>query len=493
VQDNYKVSSRLTLNLGARWELETPRRDANGIQSGFNPTAINPVSNTPGIITFDGVNGVSQYANRYDWNNVSPRFGFAYRLSNNWAIRGGFGMFYDPEYGTISTSRILTTGFGTNATFTSPDGGYTPAFLLYQGMPAAAPITQTPSYGAVPVGGKPTTSPDFVAWDHATPYSLQWNFAIQRELKHGIVLESSYVANMGHKIAGNQVDINQIPLTCDNTGCHGPAKQSQTLRPYPQFSHVYEEANSWGNSSYHAFNAKIEKKFSKGMTFMANYTFSKFLDDVAGGDDLNGNTSTYESIYLRHLDKSYSGSDVPQSFAAHVVYALPFGKGKHFGHLGAIGENLFGGWSITGAMSLRSGLPFGVTELTNTSNTYSSALRPNILCDPAKSSFSSKAAMLSQYFNTSCFQTPAVSYFGTSARNVGFGPGSEQVDLSLDKEWHFTERYRLQLKVDSYNIMNHANFANPATVQGQGDFGTIAGLSVSAVPREFQFGLKLKF
>ena len=156
-------------------------------------------------------------------------------------------------------------------------------------------------------------------------------------------------------------------------------------------------------------------------------------------------------------------------------------------------ENVIGGWSATTALSLHSGLPWGVTELTNTSNTYSSALRANISCDPNISSFSSKAAMLNQYFNTSCFQSPAVSYFGDSARNVGFGPGWEQIDATLEKEWRIQERFKLQLRIDSYNVTNRANFANPATSQGEGNFGTISSLAAGAVPREFQFGLKLKF
>ena len=489
VQDKWTVSDRLTLNLGLRYEVEGPRWDRGGSQSGFNPTAINPVSNTPGIITFDGLNGVSKYANHWDLNNFGPRVGFAYRLANGWALRGGFGVFYDAEYGTVSTSRILTTGFGTNATFNSPDGGITPAFMLAQGMPAAAPINQTPSYGAVPVGGKPTTSPDYVSWDHATPYSLQWNFGLQHELKHGIVVEASYVANVGHKIAGNQLDINQIPLTDG----HGPAKQSQTLRPFPQFSHVYMEADAFGNSSYNALNTKVEKRFAKGLMFMANYTWSKFLDNVTGGDDMNGTTTTYQSVYLQHLDKSYSGSDIPWSFAAHVVYELPFGKGRHFNQMNKVTEKVLGGWSMTGAYTQRAGLPWGVTELTNTSNTYSSSQRPNLVGDPNLPTDRSTGAKLTQYFNTAAFQAPAVSYFGNSARNVGFGPGMQQMDVSLEKEYRFREKYRLQLKIDNYNIANHANFANPATSQGGGDFGTIASLLAGAVPREFQFGLKLKF
>jgi len=489
IQDKWTVSDRLVLNLGLRYEVEGPRWDRGGSQSGFNPTEINPVSGTPGVITFDGVNGVSKYANNWDTNNFGPRVGFAYRLANDWALRGGFGVFYDSEYGTVSTSRILTTGFGINATFNSPNSGTTPAFLLDQGMPAAAPITETAGYGAVPVGGKPTTSPDFVAQDHPTTYSLQWNFGVQHELKHGIVVEASYVANVSHKIAGNQIDINQIPLVDG----HGPAVQAQTARPFPQFSHVYEEADAFGNSSYHSLNAKIEKKFSKGFLFMANYTWSKFLDNITGGDDMNGTTTTYQSIYLQHLDKSYSGSDIPASLAAHLVYDLPFGKGKHFSDLSKLANTVVGGWSVTTALSLHSGLPWGVTELTNTSNTYSSALRANISCDPNYSSFSSKASMLSEYFNTACFQTPAASYFGNSARNVGFGPGWEQIDATLEKAWRLTERFNLQLRVDSYNITNRANFANPATSQGAGGFGSIAALAAGAVPREFQFGLKLKF
>jgi hypothetical protein len=227
--------------------------------------------------------------------------------------------------------------------------------------------------------------------------------------------------------------------------------------------------------------------------FMGNYSWSKYLDNFTGGDDMNGTTTTYQSIYLQHLDKSYSGSDIPWNVAAHIVYELPFGKGKQISALGKFADGAVGGWRLTGALSLHAGLPYGVTELTNTSNTYSTSQRANIVGNPNLPTDRPTGAMLAEYFNTAAFQAPAVSYFGDSARNVGFGPGWEQTDVSLEKEWEFRERYHLQLRVDTYNILNHPNFANPATDQGGGDFGTIAALAVGAVAREFQFGLKLKF
>ena len=144
---------------------------------------------------------------------------------------------------------------------------------------------------------------------------------------------------------------------------------------------------------------------------------------------MNGATSAYESIYLHNLDKSYAGSDVPQQLVANAVYRLPVGKGQHFGVTSKLGDAIIGGWGLTGTTMFHSGLPYGVTDLTNTSNTYSTSQRPNIVCNPAISNFST-GAMLNQYFNTSCFRAPANSYFGNAARNVGFGPGFGDFDLS---------------------------------------------------------------
>lgn len=488
IQDTWKATNNLTLNLGLRWDLDTPRWDRNNVQSGFNPSLMNPVSNTLGIVTFAGLFGTSKYAHNFDYNNFGPRIGFAYRLGDKWAIRGGAGIFYDGEYG-FSSTRILTVGFGTNGSFSSPDGGTTPAFLFYQGMPTAPPYSPSVGFGAVAVGQKPNTSPEFIAQDHVNPYSEQWNLAIQRELKGNIAVEAAYIANMGHSLSGPAVNINQIALVDG----HGPAKQDQTLRPYPQFNNVTLDTPSWGASSYNALNIKLEKRFSGGLNLMAAYTWSKFLDNVMGGDDLNNTTNSgYTQIQRHNLDKTYSGSDIPSRFVMTMVYDLPFGKGRHFDPGSQAFNAFFGAWELGINTEIRSGTPWGVVMVTDTSNTYAAANRPNLLSNP-NISHDSTAAMLNQYFNTGAFQAPAAGYFGNAARNLGHGPGMIEGDVSLNKRWPITERLGLQFRVDCFNILNHANFANPATSMGAGDFGTIKSTLLGSTGRMLQLNMRLEF
>ena len=203
-----RSAPKLTLNLGLRWEIDYPRWEAKNRQSGFDPFAINPVSGTPGVVTFAGINGVSKYSHNFDANNWGPRFGFAWSARKGLVVRGGYGIFYNGSY-QVSVNNTQALGFSLNGSFASPDGGYTPAFLFRAGMPAVARDKLGPEYGAVTVGGKVTTAPDFIAQDHVNGYSQQWNLTLQKELPGNVLLESAYMANVGHKLSGGNVNINR--------------------------------------------------------------------------------------------------------------------------------------------------------------------------------------------------------------------------------------------------------------------------------------------
>jgi len=341
------------------------------------------------------------------------------------------------------------------------------------------------------VGQATKLAPDFFQQNHVNGYAEQWNFAVQREIKSNLSAEAAYIANVGHHLAGPDVNINMIPLT----NGQGPARQDQTLRPFPQFGNVTLKSPPWGNSTYHSMNLKLEKRYSGGLNFIMNYTWSKFIDDVQGNAEANGGSggAGYTHIALRRLDKAYSGNDVPHRFIASAVYDLPFGGGRRWKIGNPVLRAIAGDWGIGVIGELRSGLPWGVTEQTNTTNTFSASQRPNLLRDPVLGDFPNRTAMLNQYFDTTAFAVPAVGLFGNAARNIGHGPGFAGIDASVHKQWPITEKLRFQLRGDFYNLPNKAIFANPNGVQGRGDFGKITSTLASSNGRLIQLSGRIEF
>jgi hypothetical protein len=467
--------------------MDYPRWEASNKQSGFDLTAINPVSNTPGVITFAGLNGVGRYAHDFDLNNVGPRFGFAYRVTKGFVVRGGYGIYFNGSY-QGSVNNALSQGFSLNGSFSSPDGGYTPAFMLKDGMPKVASLELWPGFGAVPVGGRVTTAPDFVAADHASGYAQQWNLTLQKELAGNILFEAAYLANVGHKLSGQDININQIPLV----NGRGPTVQSQNARPFPQFGNVTRLGPSFGNSTYHALNAKVEKRFSRGVSFLGNYTWAKFIDDVEGSSELGGGSGNgYQHIEARRLDKALAGSDLRHRLAVSSLYDLPFGKGRRWAIDNAVLDMIAGGWALGGILEVRTGAPYGVVEATNRLNAFSESQRPNLLRDPNLPSGRSRDDMIRQFFDTSAFQAPGDGVLGTAGRTNGPGPGFFGWDMSIHKEFGITERFKLTFRADVVNLPNVPAFAAPNQSRGDGAFGTIGSTLGGSTGREIQLSLRL--
>jgi outer membrane receptor protein involved in Fe transport len=489
VQDDWKVTSRLTLNLGLRWEVDTPRWETNNRQSGFDGSQINPVSGTPGVITFAGMNGVGKYAHDIDWNNYGPRIGFAYRALDTVVVRGGYGISYNGAYqGAVPNS--FNQGFSLNGTFQSPDNGFAPALLLQNGIPDVSREELGPGFGAVPVGTAVRTSPDFMEAPHENGQSQQWNFTIQKELPGNMVVDTAYLANVGHKLGGPNVNINQIPLV----NGRGPAVANQRLRPYPQFANVTRVSPDWGNSTYHSFNLKVEKRYSTGLNFLTNYTWSKFIDDVESGSELGGSAGNgYQHIELRGDNKGLSGSDIRHRIVGSVVYELPVGLGKPLGIRNSVLNAFFGGWSVGSIIEARTGSPYGVVEQTNRMNTFSDSQRPHVARDPALPSDRSRAEKLDMYFDTAAFIAPGEGVPGNAGRTQGSGPGFFQLDASLNKRFRITERIGFMLRSDIVNLLNNPNFDLPNLNRGHAAFGTITSIAPGSTGREVQLNLRLEF
>ena len=236
IQDDWKITPRLTLNAGLRWDLDWPRWESvDNRQNSFDRNAINPVSGTPGVLTWSGRNGLSRYAHNFDKNNFGPRLGFAYRVTDKWIVRGGGATLFVGQYDQ-ATPIVANIGFGVRGDFVSPDGGRTAAFQLRNGLPAIAPLTEAslePGFGAVPVGKSPTLAVEFFEpTGRAVPYINTFNFNIQRQLPFQSVFEIAYLTSLGHKLgAPTSRSINQVPESLIGSNIN-----AQILRPFPQFS-----------------------------------------------------------------------------------------------------------------------------------------------------------------------------------------------------------------------------------------------------------------
>jgi len=491
VQDDWKITPKLTLNLGVRWDMDTPRWEQHNRQSGFDGNAINPVAGVPGVITFAGRGGQSKYANDFDKNNLGPRFGFAYRVRSNWVVRGGYGIAYNGLY-NVAVPNILANGFGYSTTVPSPDNGLTPAFLLRNGLPPVPQEQPGPGFGAVKVGQTPYTSAGYIQKNQVNGYAQQWNLSVQRTLLGNALVELTYMGNAGRKLGGSSnLNTNEIPLTDG----HGSAKQDQKLRKFPQFSAVTWYSPVWGDSSYHSLNIKFEKRYSGGLNFITNFTWSKFLDNVGADQELarSGNCACTHTE-LHRFDKSYSGNNVPRRWVSSVVYELPFGRSRHWTISNRFTDALVGGWGLSTIAEFRDGAPYGATEQTNNTNSFSAGNpRPNLLRDPNISGDRLRAAMLAQYFDTSAFQAPAPTYFGNAARYVGFGPGFVGLDTSVHKRWALNERWNLQFRTDFFNVPNRPFFSNPATARGGAGFGRITATQPLSTGRLLQLSMRLEF
>ena len=469
VQDDWRVSSSLTLNIGLRYDLDTPRWETRNNQTGFNATAINPVSGTPGIVTFAGKDGVSKYAHNWDTNNFGPRFGFAWRAPKDFlVVRGGYGLIFGPEYDS-SLGRAMDASFSDNRNFSSPDNGVTPAFFLRDGVPNPN-FGSGPGFGAVPVGQLPIFSPDFIDQNHQNLYAHHFNFSVQRQLSGSMLLELEYLGNMAHRIGGPGTEnINETPPQLRG------ATQNQLLRPFPQYGNILWRSPDWGNSTYNALNAKVEKRFSGGLNFLATYTWSKFLDDIGASNELAGaQASGQQSFYARHLDKGLSGNDIRHRVTGSFVYELPVGKGKMLRVDNPILNGIVGGWSLGTIAELRSGSPFSVYEQTNRLNAFSPGQRSNVAGDPNLPTNRPRAQRVQQWFNTAAFAFPGNGILGNASKSVGTGPGFINFDTSLLKDFHVTEKRYLQFRSQFYNIFNRPNFANPNGSRGSPAFGQIS-------------------
>ncbi len=395
---------------------------------------------------------------------------------------------YTGEY-DIAAPVVLYTGFSTQGTFVSSNNGATPAFLLKNGFPAlSSPTTAqlTPGYGAVPVGQTPTTSVQFFQPKRNTGYLYQASFDIQHELSKSMMLDIGFITTLGHDLTGTvPQSINQVP-----TDELGPGNL-QALRPFPQFSNVQILGSDIGRSDYRAMNIGVDRRFSDGLQFKVNYTYSIFLDNLDARSEV-GNGVAFTNYYNQGNDWGLSANDLRHRVVVSAIYALPVGKGRFLAPSNRFVNGVFGGWSVGTIIEAHTGPPLDITELTNNTNSYSDGVRPNVVGNPNISGNRTTARQLAEWFNTAAFAAPAAYTFGDAGRTFGVAPGLFSLDASLLKDISW-ERYVLQVRVEALNFTNHPNFASPNTQQGSATFGQVTSLVAGNQARIIQIGLHLKF
>ncbi len=485
VQDDWAVHPDLTLNAGVRWETDSPIYDVNNRMNGFDMAQINPVSGTPGVVKFMGLSGFQTKPYGIDLNNFGPRVGLAWKPfgSANTVVRGGFGAFFaHPFDGGAPTSSSL--GFELSANINSPDNGVTIPFRLQDGVPGLNPAKPplNDSYGAVKAGVNPNTSVSFYELGRRTGYSLQHNLAIQRNMKGGILVEASYLANLSRKLPSSSMSLNQVrPETLS-------AASTQKDRPYPQFTNVTLNFPSLGVSNYHAMMLRTEKRFAKGFNFLASYTWSKFLNNTnEGGSVLGGEGGTYSNLYNRRMDYGPSENDIPHRLTLSGVYELPVGKGRMV-DVGRVADWIAGGWSMGGVLGLQSGPAFTINTQVNTVYSAIGALRADVSKNP---NLGAGERTLLRWFDTAAFTQPAAAKFGNQGINILRGDGLVNVDLSFMKGFPLPgEGRKLQFRCELFNGFNHPNFGLPGRSFGGPGFGVVG----SAGPaRSIQMGLRLVY
>jgi hypothetical protein len=518
LQDDWKLTRRLTLNLGLRYDLDIPRTERYNRMEVFDPAVASPLAaktgltNLTGGLEYPGVNGASRRQFQPQWKNFGPRFGFAYQLTRNTVLRGGYGLFYAPSYreagGTIGSQ-----GFSAVTTYTGSPNGLTPSVYLSNPFPSGINPIVGSSQGLL--SGLGTSFPSPIAGDNHVSYTQNWDFEIQRELPGSILVDAAYVgSHASHLTLAGENDYNLDQLSPQalalGTGLQqsvpnpfygfiltGPLStqtvpRSYLLAPYPQYTGLQASYPTGGYGIYHSFQLKIARRFSHGLSLLLAFTGQKLIDDYAIISNVGNNTGGIQNIYNGRGERGVSSNDVSNRLVISGTYSLPFGRGRKFGGgWNKTVDLLLGGWQANGIATNQSGFPLSLTTQ-NTSNSGSNVLRPNN--DGHDANLTGPiSARLREYFNTAVFSQPAPFTFGNLTRTLPNvrAPGTQNINFSLFKNFHVTERLNLQVRAEAFNILNQVVFAAPNVVLTSGQIGVISGQANS--PRDIQFGMKLLF
>jgi hypothetical protein len=516
IQDDFKLTSRFTLNMGLRWEYESPRVEANNQVSNFDFNSTATLSNGTAVhggLAFPGVNGLPAG----NWNsqkkNFAPRVGFSYNLHDETVIRGGYGIFYSNSWGNGRNNNAMPqTGFiCSTPVATSQDNGLTPYAVLSDPFPSGFCSATGNKAGLLTNLGQSLFILDRNA---KQPYVQTWNLGIQRKLPWNTVAEASYSGSHGVHLMGIQewdqlapqylslgAQLNSLVpnpyygVITQGTLATPTITLGQSLRPYPQFLGVSSRNANYGNSNYHALLVRVEHRLSRGMSLAAAYTASKEIDDmipsVNGFPGESFASATPQNFYNLRGERALASWDTPQTLVLSYVYELPFGSGKALFNRKGVVDKVIGGWQINGNTTFQSGFPMFING-GNSSGTFAGSQRPNWSGKNATLSGPVQQRLL-RYFDTSQFTFNAPFTFGNAPRLM---PnlrclGINNWDLSLFKNTNVTERIRVQLRAEAFNAFNRVQFGVPNVSINSTAFGVVS--SQQNLPRNLQLGLRILF
>lgn len=513
VQDDYKVTPRLTLNLGMRYDLASSPTERWNRHSNFDPFKNSSVTGMPGALEYSGVTAPERFVDR-DYNNFGPRFGFAWDPGGNgkMAVRGGYGIVYlFPSSGDTQGDSSNSLGFRGITPFVAQRLGPYSAFRFSEG-PSQLVVPLGPAGGPSAFRGQNVSYQDRNA---PNPYLQQWNFTIQRMLMNKWVASASYAGNRGIKLFGGNHDLNQMDPAYLALGLRlqdqvpnpffgqitvgalsgSTVARSQLLRPFPDYLNVMTFASHGAASTYHSLQLLVERRFSDGLSAAVSYTMSKLINDSFSSAGSNPTPGEFRmGRFDRRLERAIDQDDVSQRFVASAVYELPFGRGRRWmGDSRGLVNQLVGGWQVNTITTVQTGFPL----LVRGSNNFSNINWPDVVRDPT---LSSSERSVTQWFDTEAFRNPADFTIGNIPRTLPNtrGPGLLDVAFSAFKTFQIRERLKLEFRAEMFNAINHVNYDSPNTtflpnrqgVNTNANFGRILG---ALDARNIQLGLRLAF
>ncbi|MHB1936291.1 MAG: outer membrane beta-barrel protein [Acidobacteriaceae bacterium] len=477
-QDDFKVRPNLTVNLGLRWQGMTGWSEVKGNMAAFDPTVINPANNTPGAMWygFSHANGRTTLQHSV-WSTFLPRFGFSYQVHPDTVIRGGVGL-YAYTWSEDTYGAGMGGAFGSSgSSFDSTNGVNDVVQLDSNGNTTTQPAGQ--SINSLYITS-PTT-PDarngqgvsYNEYHTPVPKILEWNLELQRELGHNMVANLAYVASHGYGLAF-PVDINQVPESKlgPNDAICTPGSTT-CARPYPLFQGISGSTNN-SNSNYNSLQVSMTRRFSNGLQFNVNYTWSHMLDNMdSSGWGSSAGPQGFQNSYNPSANYGASSFDVRNAFKESAIYDLPVGRGQRFLSNNRILDEVVGGWQVAPMIVWTSGSPFTPIMANNTSYSQAGNLYPNQVGDPNAGQHT-----INQWFNANAYAAPAPATFGDVRSNSLYGPHYLLANLALGKTFHIWESVNMEIRGEATNFINHPSFGLPNNNIGPGQINNITGVSV---------------